>query len=423
MNGHAKLDRPRTPEYAAASPYNSKDRPVPNPKEIDGEDLKLRELGFDPDAPAPEAVQKLRELRGKPGASDLAIARALGAIADPAAAAMLAEMEAGAGGALRREVRRSIYRLRQRGIEAPAAPAPKPAPAQKVSAPKPGLSALISSIDTEGTQMVWLLKARPQGGVMRLWGLVSETLGLLGVRTSTITRRELRAEREELERRAGARLVEVDPRLADFILCESYRNTPKSRRTQVGDFLAVRTEFTAAPPPVEFAHPIYTELASELGAEPSPELLEEPELAGFRFAPEELAPYVEEMNRARESLIVVSRASQEERMLAVLDRAVGELLAGERLVRLRSRLENGGYYMLKDGRRKAAGWAAAAAVRIRDGADLKQAAFFRALIRKELATVIAESAGQREAEPHLIVTPAEAIRAEQERAARIRRQR
>jgi hypothetical protein len=393
---------------------------VPNPKEIDGEDLKLRELGFDPNAPALEAVRKLRELRGNPAVSDLAIAGALGAIADPAAAAMLAEMEAEAGGTLRRAVRRSIYRLRQRGIELPADHAPKPAPAQKLSAPEPGLSALISSIDVEGTQIVWLLKARPQGGVMRLWGLVSETLGLLGVRTSTMTRRELRAERKELERRAGGRLVEADPRLADFILCEAYRNTPESRRAQAGDFLAVRAEFTAVPPPVEFAHPIYTELASELGGEPSPELLEEPELAGFRFAREELAPYVEEMNRARESLIVVSRASQEERMLAILGRAVGELLAGERLRRLKSRLENGGYYMLRDGRRKAAGWAAAAAARIRDGVDLKQVGFFRALIRKELATVIAEDSEQRQAEPRLVITPAEAMRAEQERAARIR---
>ena len=98
--------------------------------------------------------------------------------------------------------------------------------------------------------MVWRVEAGAQGGVMRLWGLAAETLGLLGVRTSAMTRRELRAEREELERRAGAKLVEADPRLADFILCEAYRNTPESRRAQLGDFLAVRSEFTAASPPV-----------------------------------------------------------------------------------------------------------------------------------------------------------------------------
>ncbi len=83
------------------------------------DDTKLIEAGFDPAAAPADAIAKLRELRGKPGVTDLAIARALGMIADPAAAAMLAEMEAGASGAMRREVRRALYKLKQHGIDAP----------------------------------------------------------------------------------------------------------------------------------------------------------------------------------------------------------------------------------------------------------------------------------------------------------------
>ena len=45
----------------------------------------LRELGFDPDAPAADRIAKLRELRGKSDATDLAISPALGEINDPAA--------------------------------------------------------------------------------------------------------------------------------------------------------------------------------------------------------------------------------------------------------------------------------------------------------------------------------------------------
>ena len=37
---------------------------------------------------------------------------------------MLVEMEAGAAGAMRREVRRALYKLKQHGIDAPAATAP-----------------------------------------------------------------------------------------------------------------------------------------------------------------------------------------------------------------------------------------------------------------------------------------------------------
>ena len=84
------------------------------------DDNKLIEASFDPAASPADAIAKLRELWGKPGIADVAIARALGMIADPAAAAMLVEMEAGASGAIRREVRRALYKLKQHGIDSPA---------------------------------------------------------------------------------------------------------------------------------------------------------------------------------------------------------------------------------------------------------------------------------------------------------------
>ena len=87
--------------------------------DIEHEDASLRAAGFDPAAPPAEALARLGELRAAPGDESGAIARALGAIASAEAAAMLAAMEAGASGALRREVRRALFRLRQRGI-APA---------------------------------------------------------------------------------------------------------------------------------------------------------------------------------------------------------------------------------------------------------------------------------------------------------------
>src|ERR1700693_5596875 len=115
-----------------------------NPKKnVDPGAAHLRELGFDSAAAVPDRIAKLRELRGKSDAADLAIAQALGEIIDPGAAELLVEMEAGASGVLRREVRRAIYKLRQHGIEV-AEPEVEhkaaPAPAES------GLSALMSPI-------------------------------------------------------------------------------------------------------------------------------------------------------------------------------------------------------------------------------------------------------------------------------------
>jgi len=384
---------------------------VANPKkDLDINQTRLHELGFDPAAPIPERIAKLRELQGKPEAGNPAIANALGEINDPAAAELLVEMEASATGALRREIRRAIYKLRQHGIEVHEPEAEHKA----VLAPTDsGLTALMSPLDPEGAQIVWMIRARPRGGVVRLWGLVSETQGLAGVQNHALNRRELKTQQEELQQQAGVKLVEVDPHLADFILCDAYRRTPEAARLNVGSFYALRTEVTGAPLPTQLSHPIYAEFAKEAAEEPSIELLKEPEVQAFRIPIKDLEPYLEEVNRAQESVLVVSRSSQEDRILGAVEKAIGELLSGERAERLRRRLEDTGLYLARTGRRQQAGWAAAAAAKIRDGADLKKVAFFRSLVQTQLGALMAQEAEHKREEPRLIMTPAEAIRAQE----------
>ena len=388
-----------------------------NPKkDLDINLTRLREMGFDPAASVTERIAKLDALRGKAGESDLAIAKALGEINDPAAGELLVRMEAQASGALRREIRRAIYKLRQHHVEVR-----EPAAEQKTSTPiEAGLTALMSPIDPEGAQIVWMIKARTGGGVVRLWGLVSESQGLVGVQNHALSRRELNAQQKDLEEQSGSKLVEIDPRLADFILCDAYRRTSESARLNVGSFYALRTEVTGASPPTELTHPIYAEFAKEAAEEPSIELLKEPELLAFRIPVKELEPYLDEVNRASESVLVVSRTSQDDRILAVVDKAIGELLSGERAHRLRRRLEDTALYFARTGRRQQAGWATAAAAKIRDGADLTKIQFFRSLVQTQLGAMMAQEVERKREEPRLIMTPAEAIRAQEQARARRR---
>jgi hypothetical protein len=384
-------------------------------KSVDPDDAKLAAAGFDAHAPAADALKKLAEIRAS--VDDAAFARGLGGIADPAAAAILAEMETSAAGALRREIRRSLFKLRQRGIDAPAT-----APSIEQAAHSPAadrLTALFSPIDGEGARIIWITKPRMQGGVTRLWGLVSESDGLVGAIAAGLSRKELKSEREELESRAGMRMVEGDWRLADFILCEAYRRTPEARRARVGNFLALRAEIIAAPAPTELVHPIYDELGTGVPAEPALELLKEPELLEWRLTPAEIGPYVEELGRANESVIVLNEIQQRERINLIVERAVGELFSGEPGVRARRRFEDLAYYMLHSGRRESAAWAAASAKQIQSESDLKRSIFFQSMVRTQLGAIVAEEQQQAQQEPRLIVTPAEAMRASD--AARRRR--
>jgi hypothetical protein len=385
--------------------------------EINPDDSNLIEAGFDPALAPADAIAKLRELRGNPGIIDLAIARALGAIANAGAAAMLVAMEAGATGALRREVRRALYKLKQHGIDAPASTAPA-AGAVHDDAEKTEITAMLSPIDGEGARIVWIVKPRMQGGLIRMWALISEHDGLVGAQNTRLSRRELKSERDELERRAQVKLVDGDWRVADFIACEAWRNTPESRRGQVGNFLAIRSELIASPPPTELAHPVYAELAAEAADEPSVELLKEPELLEWRLPDALLKPYVDEINQAGESVIVLSPVHKQERVSAVIDRATAELLTGDNGRRIQRRLEDIAYYLERVGRRTQAGWAAAAAARLRDGIDVTKVVFFQAFIRTQLGTVAAAEQQKAEEEPRLIMTPAEAMRAREARTRR-----
>ena len=385
--------------------------------DINPDDTKLLEAGFDPASAPADAIAKLRDLRGKPTVTDVAIARALGMIADPGASAMLIEMEAGASGALRREVRRALYKLKQHGIEAPALPTAT-APAATTLHDTDTETAMLSPIDGEGARIVWIVKPRMQGGLLRMWALISESEGLVGAQNTHLSRRELKSERDELERRAQVKLVDGDWRVADFIACEAWRNTPESRRGQVGNFLALRAELIASPPPTELTHPVYTELAAEVSAEPAVELLKEPELLEWRLPDALLKKYVDEINEAGESVIVLSPVHKQERVNAVIDRATGELLSGDNGKRIQRRLEDIAYYLARVGRREQAGWAAAAAARLRDGIDVPKVVFFQALIRTQLGTVAAAEQQKAEEEPRLIMTPAEAMRAREARTRR-----
>jgi hypothetical protein len=384
-------------------------------KEPEQTETRLRELGFDPSEPADRAIATLRSVRAAAG--DAAVAHALGNIETKESAAMLAEMEAGSTGTTRREIRRALFRLRQHGI----APAERELPAPAAVAEEAGLSALLSPADAEGAAIAWLMKARAGGGLKRLWGLVSENEGLIGATLDTLTRKELRTEQADLERRAGAKLIPAAPQLVDFILCDAYRRTPEGKRGKVGNFLTLRTEIVAASPPTDFHHPIYTEFTDAADADPSVDLMQEPEVAGFKFPADLLKPYIDEASGLKQSVIVLSQAQQQERVINVVERALSELITGDNASRLRRHLEDTAYIFARTGKREQARSTAAAAAKIRDGVELKRFAFFQNFMRAQLGALLAERQEEERQETRLIMTPAEAMRARQAAQARMRR--
>ena len=90
--------------------------------------------------------------------------------------------------------------------------------------------------------------------------------------------------------------------------------------------------------------------------------MKEPEIAGWQLPAESIKPYADEVADLRNSVIVLNRVQQEERVEHVIERAITEILGGPHGERLRRHLEDTAYYFARTKRpREAAATAAAAA--------------------------------------------------------------
>src|SRR6266851_2861464 len=109
-------------------------------------------------------------------------------------------------------------------------------------------------------------------------------------------------------------------------------------------------EAVASAPPQDLLHPIYAELAAELAHEPSAELMRDPDVAAYRLPAGTTKSYADEITGLRQSVIVLSRMQQEDRVGQTVERAIGELITGATADRLRRHLEDTAYFFLRIGK-------------------------------------------------------------------------
>jgi len=141
------------------------------------------------------------------GADGAALADALGELGGAAAARLLAEKAAGCTDrALRKALRRAVFRLGQRGITVPSIEAPR----ETVAAAGPDLEGFVSAFDGRGDRLIWLVRPQSSGGLLLLAAEINEPEGLRDVRLLEATRKDLRSARERLLKDTGLRLVPAD---------------------------------------------------------------------------------------------------------------------------------------------------------------------------------------------------------------------
>jgi hypothetical protein len=298
------------------------------------------------------SIRRLTELSFPSIEGQRAVACWLGFAELPESVSLLLAMEAKVSDKeLRREIRRSLFRLEQRGLQVPH---PEVQPEARPLA-KEVDRGFISPVDARGDQVVWYVKEEGSGDYFILSGVVNDRQGLLEADAGRVARPALRDLLEGTHRKFSLRMVQADAAWCDFVLHEAYKRSRNRRHPGVAHFPAYRMEIShQIPEPIP--SPVRALLAEEKPRttsdwlDSSQRLLDEKELAGWVLEEEWTRPHLDKILEASESPLVLSRFQKEERMERALREAGLQIFSGEARALYAARLEAMAYYFYLDGR-------------------------------------------------------------------------
>jgi hypothetical protein len=354
---------------------------------------------------------------GRDAAADAALANRLGGFASEESREILRGLEASTQDrVVKKEVKRALYRLQQRGIAMPAEPVRVASPILAST-----VEGFVSPVDGRGDQLVWLLKPRP-GGLLHLFGVINDPEGMREAEVNVVSRKALKTLRAELKSKHELEVVEASWRYCDFLLSRAFRWAREGHRRVNGDFPALRGQFLKEPvaedlPPLVLSHIDPSAVAPLPQLSETTALLEEKEFRTWFFGPQELKPYLDELNSVRESPLILDERQQSERFGAIIDRAVEELFDGERQQSWVRRIYEMAYFFWATRRPESAKLAIATARALSDSQRGGHGvALCEQLVRASLALFFKASVEEEEerAKSSLLVTPQQA-RARRER--------
>ncbi len=358
-----------------------------------------------------EIFHDLYLLIGKDPEIDLQIAALLGGVPHPAIGRILHRMlEISDNKKVRKGIKRSLYRLKSRGISVDEVPAEHGASilhSLRAEPPK-GFG---SNYDFQGDRLLLLLIPHATRAWTVIEGVVSEAGGLLDFQGEETTRTKFNSFYEDLQKRNPFPFVEMEPSYVGFLLTQAYQARLKKGKLPLQGYLRLKGEIEQVKK--DYEKPlIYSLIQAEevsgnawlLGK--ARDLLKSDFLYDWYIEEDLIRPYAEAVREAEESKIVLSHIQKEARFQEIYQQAITDIFSGERKNQIQRRLEETAYYLLKVNKEEEAKISLAMAIDLEKPLNPFQPnPFLQQLVIKSILVLLTEEKEKKAEEPSFIVKP------------------
>ena len=372
---------------------------------------RLGQSGLKLDDLSPAFVPRLEEQWGNGRETDLAIVFALGKIADSTAAEALLKIEKGVEDKdLKKEIRRSLFKLSQKGLMIPEDQRVQEKSPTPILSRSSEIEAYMSPVDGAGGRLVWIVKPQAGHGLQTIQAMVNDRAGLQRIGGAQVRRKELRNMAQEIKKQHSVTMIPVPWEYADSMLYEGFEKAKSAGRSGLENFHQLRSIVNTAKPKAQ-DHPVYRRVNSpevREGAwrELSRRLLDEPEFRFWVLDADWVEPFLGQLQEAQTSRLVLNPMQKEERMAAIVRDAVKTLCTGETGRIMQRRMEDMAFYFVEAGRAEMAKLALAVALKIAEGdPGPLDISFLTGLVQRSFAVYLSQEKSKAEEEPSFIVRP------------------
>jgi len=370
---------------------------------------RLREAGL-VDASV-DLVPRLKSHFGKEKEIDLAVAFALGRILDSTAVEALVEIDKQTSDKeIRKEIRRSFFKLGQRGLTIPHEESGENNPAAVFSRAT-DIEAYMSAVDGGGGRLIWIAKPQPNHGLQVIQAMLQDRDGLLRIGGMQLRRKELRKMAQDIREQHDVVMISIPWEFADQMIYQGYEKAKARGQSGLENFHELRSMIATAKPK-EQLHPVYRKLdAAQVrdGAwrEQSRRLLDEPELRYWILTDDWVQAFVAQLQEAQTSRLVLNPLQKEERFAAIVREAVRALCSGENGQAFKRRMEDMALYFAETNRTDLAKLSLAVALQVGEGdPGPLDVSFLTGLMQKSFAFFMSqEKAKVEEEQSSLIIKP------------------